>query len=83
MIPHATESEGSEESCDARDSNCGLEALHGPHQVAEKVIRVEGWVERKVVRSDGEESSCSVMVVSLIFDLALGFVENVKDLGFS
>ena len=62
MIPQDTVTVTSDAYRAASDSSSGLEALQGPHQVAEKQTREWGWAVMKVVRSEGDERSCSAMV---------------------
>lgn len=62
-MPHFTFKDESFSNSLARDSSWGLEALQGPHHVAEKVMNVEGWVDRKVERDADEDSSCRVILI--------------------
>jgi hypothetical protein len=43
-------------------SSCGFEALHGPHQVAEKQTRALALLDLKVFTADDESNSCNVIV---------------------
>lgn len=61
-IPKRTSTAGSCAKVDARLTSWGLDALQGPHQVAEKQIRELALDDLNVLTDDAESNSVRVMV---------------------